>query len=281
MDRRTLLLSITAAVVVAAVALGGWAVVHARQGSSGSEPIALASPSLSPPGSPSAQPTNGAGSPSPGPTQTEAGAPGHWLVAMLKRRIPVYDKPRAGARIRMYLPARTDDGQVARVCLVRRTYESGGRAWYNVYLGIRPSESRGWISEKGISVYPVYTRIVVDTGDRTLSVLDAKAQRLRRFPVAVGAPQWPTPTGRFFVTEKIAISPPSPAYGVMAMAVSAFSTDPQIQRLFAGGQVAIHGTSATWSIGKPVSHGCVRLANRDIRELSQLVKTGSPVTIQR
>jgi len=33
----------------------------------------------------------------------------------------------------------------------------------------------------------------------------------------------------------------------------------------------IHGTSAPQSIGKSASHGCIRLRNRDVEELFELV----------
>ena len=39
-------------------------------------------------------------------------------------------------------------------------------------------------------------------------------------------------------------------------------------------QIAIHGTNAPGSIGKRVTHGCVRLHNRDIVELSKYVNPG-------
>jgi lipoprotein-anchoring transpeptidase ErfK/SrfK len=39
-------------------------------------------------------------------------------------------------------------------------------------------------------------------------------------------------------------------------------------------QIAIHGTNAPGSIGKRVTHGCVRLRNSDIIELSSYVKAG-------
>jgi lipoprotein-anchoring transpeptidase ErfK/SrfK len=256
--------------VVAALGAGGWAIVHARAGDSGTQPIALATISGQPSVTPSTEPTKE-------PERT------HWTVAKLTRRIPVYDKPRSDARIRMYLPARTDDGQVARVCLVRRSYEYGGQAWYNVYLGTKPNGSRGWISEKGIALYPVYSRILIDTSRRKLTVIGEGGKVLARFPVCVGTSSAPTPVGEFFVSEKIAISPPSPGYGVLALAISAFSTESEIQQLFAasGGQVAIHGTSEVTSIGQALSHGCVRLYNKDILAVSKLVVTGSPVTIRQ
>ena len=43
--------------------------------------------------------------------------------------------------------------------------------------------------------------------------------------------------------------------------------------------MGIHGTNEPWLIGKAVSHGCVRMNNEAVREVSRLVPTGSPVEI--
>jgi len=43
--------------------------------------------------------------------------------------------------------------------------------------------------------------------------------------------------------------------------------------------VAIHGTNQPELVGQAVSHGCVRMRNRDIREVGRLVPAGSPVVI--
>jgi lipoprotein-anchoring transpeptidase ErfK/SrfK len=43
--------------------------------------------------------------------------------------------------------------------------------------------------------------------------------------------------------------------------------------------VAIHGTNEPWLIGKAISHGCVRMHNKDVLEVSRAVPAGSPVEI--
>jgi lipoprotein-anchoring transpeptidase ErfK/SrfK len=42
----------------------------------------------------------------------------------------------------------------------------------------------------------------------------------------------------------------------------------------------IHGTNAPKSIGKAASHGCIRMAKKDLEELFTLVKVGDGVTIR-
>ena len=43
--------------------------------------------------------------------------------------------------------------------------------------------------------------------------------------------------------------------------------------------IYIHGTNHEEYIGKPASHGCVRMKNADIADLFELVQVGTPVDI--
>jgi lipoprotein-anchoring transpeptidase ErfK/SrfK len=40
-----------------------------------------------------------------------------------------------------------------------------------------------------------------------------------------------------------------------------------------------HGTPHRWTVGRAVSHGCVRLYDEDVRSLYELVEMGMPVTV--
>ncbi|MEO7181496.1 MAG: L,D-transpeptidase [Gemmatimonadaceae bacterium] len=51
------------------------------------------------------------------------------------------------------------------------------------------------------------------------------------------------------------------------------------RRLTMGDGYALHGTDKPESIGRSVSHGCVRLRNEDIEVLYQMVSVGTPVFI--
>jgi len=48
-----------------------------------------------------------------------------------------------------------------------------------------------------------------------------------------------------------------------------------------GGEYAIHGTNRPSSIGGFVSHGCIRMYNRDIKALYAMVPVGAPVVVER
>jgi lipoprotein-anchoring transpeptidase ErfK/SrfK len=47
------------------------------------------------------------------------------------------------------------------------------------------------------------------------------------------------------------------------------------------GNYAIHGTNRPQSVGRFVSHGCIRMYNADIRELYSMVSVGTPVVVER
>jgi lipoprotein-anchoring transpeptidase ErfK/SrfK len=46
-----------------------------------------------------------------------------------------------------------------------------------------------------------------------------------------------------------------------------------------GAPVGLHGTNTPWVIGRPVTHGCVRLHNADALRLYRMVPLGTPVWI--
>lgn len=91
-------------------------------------------------------------------------------------------------------------------------------------------------------------------------------QSIRTFPVAVGRPSTPTPPGEWTIVQK-ALNPGGP-FGVRWMRLS-----------IPWGGYGIHGTNNPSSIGKAVSHGCIRLYNSDVVELYDLVPIGTRVNI--
>jgi L,D-transpeptidase ErfK/SrfK len=51
------------------------------------------------------------------------------------------------------------------------------------------------------------------------------------------------------------------------------------RRLNLGDGYSIHGTNKPETIGRSVSHGCVRMLNQDIERLYEMVPVGIPVYI--
>jgi lipoprotein-anchoring transpeptidase ErfK/SrfK len=68
-----------------------------------------------------------------------------------------------------------------------------------------------------------------------------------------------------------------PTYGPIAFGTSARSE--HLTDWPGGGFIGIHGTDEPGLIPGRISHGCVRMRNRDILALARLMPIGTPLTI--
>jgi lipoprotein-anchoring transpeptidase ErfK/SrfK len=123
--------------------------------------------------------------------------------------------------------------------------------------------------------------LLVDISQRRIYLFKAGRQ-VGSYPVGVGLPQTPTPTGNYFIAFH---APPNgPGYGAVMLETSAHS---KVFRTFEGGNdaiIAIHGpiTSASDArIGKNgtrISNGCIRMHDRQLEKV-MWVPDGTPITI--
>jgi len=107
--------------------------------------------------------------------------------------------------------------------------------------------------------------VVIDAPSQRLSVLVGD-QVLEVYPVAVGKKTTPTPIGHWHIKEKGVWAE---GFGVRWMGLDV-----------PWGVYGIHGTNKPWSIGTRVSGGCVRMLNRDVVKVFELVSVGTPVTVR-
>ena len=149
--------------------------------------------------------------------------------------------------------------------------------WYRVQLPLWPNGILGYVRASAVDVDRVRTRIVVDLSERRLIFFRNGRPRLHT-SVAIGSPSTPTPTGRFYVNQRLVPDDTSGPFGPGALGISAFST--VLTGWTQGGPVAIHGTNAPWSIGHAVSNGCIRVHNDVQRRLFAHTPAGTPVTIR-
>jgi len=105
-----------------------------------------------------------------------------------------------------------------------------------------------------------------------------RGERVMTVTAAVGSPATPTPTGRFYVNQRLLSIDPSGPYGPGALGISAFS--PVLTGWTQGGPIAIHGTNRPESIGQNVTNGCLRVPNRVLRRLFRATPAGTPVIIR-
>jgi lipoprotein-anchoring transpeptidase ErfK/SrfK len=119
-------------------------------------------------------------------------------------------------------------------------------------------------------------KIVVSLADRKLAVMEA-GRVVKIFNTAVGAPSSPSPTGSFEILNRLA----EPTYYGFGRVVPPGNGNP-IGTRWMGLSVkgyGIHGTNDPNSIGHNVSHGCIRLRNRDMEELFDMVSVGDTVEL--
>ncbi len=160
-----------------------------------------------------------------------------------------------------------------------RTTSADGTAWVRVGLPGRPNGHSGWIPTDHTRRSSTQWYISVKLSERRVSVfLHGRLQR--RFRAIVGAPSTPTPRGRFFVEESLALSAAAPG-GPFAVALSGRS---HVLQEFDGGpgQIALHGIGhLAGTLGTAASHGCVRLSTPAISWLARRIGAGVPVTVTR
>lgn len=184
--------------------------------------------------------------------------------------------PNATAAVVTALGARTPEGTSNLVLVLGSALDEGHRLWIRARLPILPNNSTGWIPRAALGGYTlVRTHLIVDLQRLTATLL-ASGRRVFRAPVGVGRPQWPTPRGDFYIRDRLT-SYRSPFYGPLAFGTSARSR--ALTDWPAGGFVGIHGTNRPELIPGRISHGCIRMRNRDILRLGRMMPVGTPLTI--
>ncbi|EFC81013.1 ErfK/YbiS/YcfS/YnhG family protein, partial [Parafrankia sp. EUN1f] len=149
--------------------------------------------------------------------------------------------------------------------------------WWQVLLPVEPNGSTGWVKAAQVNASQTPYRIEVARGAHVLRLFSGD-QKIAEEKVAIGTSDTPTPGGRFFLMELLRPSNPNGAYGPYAFGLSGFSTSLDD---FGGRDpvIGIHGTNDPSSLGRDVSHGCIRLSNDSITRLAQTVPLGTPVEI--
>ncbi|MBN9671117.1 L,D-transpeptidase [Roseibium aggregatum] len=126
--------------------------------------------------------------------------------------------------------------------------------------------------------------IVIKNSEKRLYLV-LRGKRAIRYKVAVGKRRkaW---TGQAEITAKYVKPAWSPSAEVRrdfphlpSVIEGGASNNPMgvAAMTLSNGNYAIHGTNRPGSIGRAVSYGCIRMANRDIQDLFQRVKVRTPV----
>jgi lipoprotein-anchoring transpeptidase ErfK/SrfK len=186
--------------------------------------------------------------------------------------VTIHAKPDTGAKRVGTTHLLTEDER-AEVYLVIATK---GDDWVRIRVPGRPNGRTGWVRRTALGpINRVSTRIVVDRRSATLTLTDGGKTRLR-VRVGVGKPSTPTPSGHFWVREKLRFTH-APAYGRHALGTAAYA---KLSDWPGGGVVGIHGTNEPNLIPGRPSHGCVRVRNADMARLYKLTPVGTPIEIR-
>ncbi len=123
--------------------------------------------------------------------------------------------------------------------------------------------------------------IAVNKTKRILTLYEG-TKVLKKYPVAVGNPHTLTKSGKYFINNKII--DPDWGGGGFADPVKGGTPENPLGSRWLGinrtdGSYGIHGTNSFYSIGKFVSHGCIRMQNYMVEELFPLVPMKAPVWV--
>lgn len=118
--------------------------------------------------------------------------------------------------------------------------------------------------------------IVVSISERRLAVVEEK-KVVKSYPIAVGAEESPSPTGKFRIVNKLT----DPTYYSPGTIITPGPLNPLGSRWLGLDKehYGIHGTNDPASIGRAASQGCIRMAQTDVEELFTLARIGDSVAI--
>ena len=123
--------------------------------------------------------------------------------------------------------------------------------------------------------------IEISLKNRYLTLSD-NGKVVERFPVAIGAPESPTPAGSYAITRM----EEAPVYHKGGKVIAPGPKNPVGVRYMAyfqigSGEYAILGTAwPNWvKLRSAVSLGCIRMLNKDVVTLFQQVDVGTPVVV--
>lgn len=153
--------------------------------------------------------------------------------------------------------------------------------WLEVRLAQRPNGSTTWVQQDDVTLSSTPYAVVVDLTTMHLSVFDAGAPMFD-FPAGIGTPDDPTPTGQYFMTMQV--PPPDPGYGPFVLVTSDHSDTITDWEESGDAIIAIHGPitsdddSLIGTTGAAISHGCIRLHDGDLAQLS-MIPAGTPIEV--
>jgi lipoprotein-anchoring transpeptidase ErfK/SrfK len=156
-----------------------------------------------------------------------------------------------------------------------------------IVANLAAPEEGGEGNDKDKDEGPKAAKIEIVKGERILRALAEDGKTLAVYPASIGSEEKPAPTG----SHTVRAVAPNPNYtydpkysfkGVESKEKFEIKPGPNnpVGSVWIDLSVesfGIHGTPEPEKVGKAYSHGCVRLTNWDVQELSRMVEKGTPV----
>jgi len=143
--------------------------------------------------------------------------------------------------------------------------------WIRVRLAQRPDGATAWLRAWDVTLRTTAYRIVINLTTTRLSLYELDRKVLSA-PAGVGTPDDPTPMGHFFIAFDE--PPPGPGYGSFVIVTSAHSHAIADWDSSGDASIGIHGPlgddQQIGTTGARISHGCIRLHERDLLRLRRL-----------
>lgn len=126
-------------------------------------------------------------------------------------------------------------------------------------------------------------KVVVDLSDRRVYVYRQNTV-IASYPIGVGKKGWETPVGTFEVMHMQQF--PAWQHPITGKVFAAGPNSPLGERwigFWSDGhnEIGFHGTPDSDLVGSPVSHGCLRMRNPDVRLLYEQISLGVPVQVRK
>ncbi|MEM6399324.1 MAG: L,D-transpeptidase [Cyanobacteria bacterium P01_D01_bin.116] len=130
---------------------------------------------------------------------------------------------------------------------------------------------------------PAAKKLVVDLSDRRVYMYRQNTV-IASYPIGVGKKGWETPIGTFEVIHKQEF--PAWQHPITGKVFAPGANSPLGERwigFWSDGhnEIGFHGTPDSELVGSPVSHGCLRMRNPDVRLLYEQISLGVPVQVRK
>jgi len=172
----------------------------------------------------------------------------------------------------------TDDAAEAKAICQRQVWSVRNRGNSTAALATRPVAP---VQPSAIPT-PQSLRLVVKLGERRVYLYGGDRPQAS-YPIAIGQPGWETPTGTFKVFEML--QNPAWTHPITGEMIDPGESNPLGDRWIAFwgdgyNQIGFHGTPDRDSVGKNLSHGCLRMFDEDAQALYEQIRLGTVVTVE-